>query len=68
MGLVPAAARLGDRIVLIFGGSVLYVLRPREGLLASQYEFVGECYIHGLMDGEVLDWEMDQMGSEIILV
>ena len=33
---------------------MLYVLRPREGSPAFQYEFVGECYVHGLMDWEVV--------------
>jgi len=51
MGLVPAAASLGVRIYILFGGQVLYALRERgEG----KWEFLGECYVHGLMDGEAL--------------
>ena len=68
--LLPAAARVGDQIALFLGGPVLYVLRPVQSVLAFQYEFVGECYVHGLMDGQVLDWDLDQRGpkSEITLV
>lgn len=51
IGLAPAAAMLGDKICPLLGGQVLYVLRERgEG----KWEFVGECYVHGLMDGEAL--------------
>lgn len=49
MGIVPAATRLGDLVGVLFGGQVFYVLRDAG---QDVYEFVGECYIHGLMDGE----------------
>ncbi len=51
MGLAPAAAKVGDKICLFFGGQVLYVSRERG---EERWEFVGECYVHGLMDGEGL--------------
>jgi len=38
---------------------VLYVLRP-EG---DHYLFAGECYIHGLMDGEAMRWLEDGRAS-----
>ncbi|KAL9119340.1 MAG: hypothetical protein Q9187_004104 [Circinaria calcarea] len=56
VGVVPAASRVGDSICAFFGGQVLYVLREREN---PSYEFMGECYVHGLMDGEVLEWVED---------
>jgi hypothetical protein len=47
----PARERTSRRLdVLALGGSVLYILRPR----GNEYEFIGECYVHGLMDGEAL--------------
>jgi Heterokaryon incompatibility protein (HET) len=89
MGLAPPGAEKGDRIVILGGGSVPYILRPKrlttgpfdvfeystmkwvisggdipcvlrpmrltagstvvfEGSTAKQYEFIGECYVHGL--------------------
>jgi hypothetical protein len=39
MGLVPAAARIGDEIFILFGGSVPFILR-RE---AYHYKLVGSC-------------------------
>lgn len=51
MALAPQGAKAGDEVFVLFGGQVLYVLRPVGGM----YRFLGECYVHGLMDGEVLD-------------
>ncbi|PMD29684.1 hypothetical protein L207DRAFT_444914, partial [Hyaloscypha variabilis F] len=39
-------------IVCIFlGGNVPFVLRARND---SKYQLIGECYVHGVMDGEAL--------------
>jgi len=46
-GLVPANATMGDKIMILCGLSVPVVLRKLE----SSYWLVGECYIHGAMDG-----------------
>jgi hypothetical protein len=51
IGLVPAATMVGDHVCVLFGGSVPYVLRPEE----SYYRLIGDCYIHGLMDGEAIE-------------
>lgn len=51
VGLVPFNAQLGDSICVLPGASTPFVLR-REG---DTFRFVGDCYIHGLMDGEVVD-------------
>ena len=51
LALAPPCAREGDQVFVLLGGQVLYVLRPVGG----SYRFLGECYVHGLMDGEVLD-------------
>jgi hypothetical protein len=48
MGLGPAAAQIGDQVCVLLGGQVLYVLR---GCNEGEFEFVGECYVHGMMDG-----------------
>jgi hypothetical protein len=50
LGLGPAAMREGDRLVVLFGGEMPYILRP-EG---SQFRFVGECYVYGLMNGQAV--------------
>ena len=45
--LCPPAAKEDDVLCLLFGGQTLFCLRP-DG---DEYFFVGECYVHGLMEG-----------------
>ena len=75
LALVPEHTGPGDRIILLYGGSVPYISRPNQkrGVLESiihdvegrygdpgeRYEkwqhiekFVGEAYVHGIMNGE----------------
>lgn len=52
MGRVPNRSRKGDRICVLKGGRVPFVIR---GTANGQYQLVGECYIHGIMKGEVLE-------------
>ena len=54
VGVFPAATARGDQVAALFGGRVLYVLRPLEHD-KRKYSFVGECYVDGLMDGEGLN-------------
>ena len=47
--------KAGDMICIIFGCSVPVVLRKVSTGGASHFEFIGECYVHGMMDGEALE-------------
>ena len=49
MGLGPQLASYGCVIVVLLGGRTPYILR-RDG--KHHYRFVGECFVHGLMNGE----------------
>ena len=40
--------RVMDVLVIACGGGVPLILRP----CGDKYTFVGECYLHGFMDGE----------------
>lgn len=51
LALVDFHVREDDEIFLLYGGSVPYVLRPVD----DKYYFVGECYVHGIMDGEAVE-------------
>lgn len=59
MGLVRKDVAVGDEVFVLLGGEVLYVLRPER----DHYLFVGECYLHGLMDGEAMRWLEDGRAS-----
>lgn len=51
-GLGPAATEVDDRVCLVLGEQVLYVLRNCED---NHHGFVAECYVHGMMDGQACD-------------
>ena len=53
--MVPVSATVGDAIFAFVGGQVLYVLRT-TGLSTKYNTYIGEAYVHGLMDGEVMAW------------
>ena len=60
IGLVPWRAKEGDRISVFLGGPAPFVTR---GTSTGHDTLVGECYIHGLMDGEI--FEMVHANSEL---
>ncbi|KAK0634577.1 heterokaryon incompatibility protein-domain-containing protein [Bombardia bombarda] len=47
--LLPKTTEVGDQLTLLKGGRVPVILRPRGG---GTMEFVGEAYVHGIMNGE----------------
>ncbi len=65
MALVSHQAKEGDLLYALFGGSVLYVLRPK----GDRFMLVGECYVHGLMDGEAMQFlETGQAVTEVVSI
>ncbi|RYP59092.1 hypothetical protein DL769_008691 [Monosporascus sp. CRB-8-3] len=70
MGMVPMGARAGDSVAFPYGAATPLVLREVEGdpgfhghdhpptlltkATSGLYELIGECYVHGVMDGEAL--------------
>lgn len=53
IGLVPNDAQQGDVVCLLLGCNVPIVLRAVE---QNRYKVVGSCYIHGVMEGEAMEW------------
>lgn len=60
--LGPKVMEEGDIICVLFGGKLPFCLRPWN----NQYLFVGECYVHGLMDGEAMGMMSQGLLSEEI--
>jgi hypothetical protein len=50
-GWVLDGAQVGDKVVLFYGCSAPFVVRESQD---GTVQIVGDCYIHGLMDGEAL--------------
>ncbi|KAG8157462.1 hypothetical protein KVR01_012846 [Diaporthe batatas] len=53
VGLAPRWSALGDEIFVLRGGKVPVLLR-RDGD-SGPYQFVGEAYVHGAMEGDMFD-------------
>jgi hypothetical protein len=54
IGLGPVALQPGDIVTILFGGFTPFVLRRVD----DYYVLIGECYVHGQMDGcAVEEWE-----------
>jgi hypothetical protein len=49
--MVPCRARKGDQVWVLLGCSIPLVLRPWEH--KDEFQVIGECYLHGYMNGEV---------------
>ena len=62
LGLVPDFARSGDIICVLFGSTIPVIL-PKAG---DDFEFIGECYVHGIMYGEAVSWS--QQGDESLSI
>lgn len=70
MGLGPARMKAGDVAYVFAGGHMPFIIRSANERVVPGvgrrdcYELVGDCYIHGIMDGEVMDnFEQDQERS-----
>ena len=61
VGFVPASAVVGDRTRVLSGGKTPFVLRlcrkesEDDNSHSLEYIFIGDAYVHGLMDGEAID-------------
>ncbi|KAI0491116.1 heterokaryon incompatibility protein-domain-containing protein [Xylaria cf. heliscus] len=60
MGLVPPLTHVGDLVCIFYGGDAPYLVRPQTSPVAAKEigvlrcRLVGECYMHGMMDGEMV--------------
>ncbi|CAG8951777.1 hypothetical protein HYFRA_00005580 [Hymenoscyphus fraxineus] len=54
IGIVPGEAEIDDRICLLWGCSVPVVLRKVVKKSQEVHELIGACYVHGVMEGELL--------------
>jgi len=55
LALVPAEAREGDIIAIVEGAELPFLLRP---VGQDKTQFVGLCYVHGIMDGSAWHWHV----------
>ncbi|KAL8707627.1 MAG: hypothetical protein Q9220_007365 [cf. Caloplaca sp. 1 TL-2023] len=48
---VPKQRKIGDVVAILYGWETPFLLRPVQ----DGYLLVGECYVHGIMHGEVIE-------------
>jgi hypothetical protein len=69
LGVCADTVEVGDVVSVLFGGRMPFVLRPRGEQRAddgtTRYEYVGQAYVHGIMDGEVIEEELDQTWNSL---
>jgi hypothetical protein len=53
VGVVPNMAQVSETVAIFKGGRVPFILQKIMGR-PQAFRLVGECYIHGIMDGEGL--------------
>ena len=56
VGVFPIGTQDGDIVTILYGASTPFILRKSREI-NSTYKVVGECYIHGIMEGEALRLE-----------
>lgn len=62
VGLAPQYAKVGDQVCILYGCSVPVVLRrlPHAHGIPS-WSLIGDAYVHGIMDGEVISSSTPEM-------
>ncbi|CVK90848.1 related to heterokaryon incompatibility protein (het-6OR allele) [Fusarium proliferatum] len=50
-GVGPVDMKIGDKLCVLFGAEVPFLLRPK----GDGYLVIGECYVYDLMHGEILE-------------
>lgn len=70
IGLGPYSLDHGDSIAILLGGHTPFVLEPGsiERLEAEHWKLLGDCYVHGWMDGELVRSQDTQEWENVVLV
>lgn len=64
IGLGPDYMAVGDQVWDLLGGSVPFILRkPAANNPEKEFSLVGECYVHGIMNGEIWSSSMPNTSS-----
>jgi hypothetical protein len=56
MGIGPCYSKPDDIAVILYGCNVALILRP----LGSRFELIGDAYVHGIMNGELVENTVDK--------
>lgn len=62
-GLGPVDMKVGDVVVVLYGGRLPFILRPARNY---KYNLVGYAYVSGIMDGEAVSHSEETHTFQII--
>jgi len=54
LGLSQEGFQVSDIVCIFLGGEVPFLLRESTSASGGRFQFLSECYVHGVMDGEAL--------------
>jgi hypothetical protein len=54
LGMGQEGLKAGDFVCIFLGGEVPFLLRRIEDYSIDRFQFLSECYAHGVMDGEAM--------------
>ena len=68
LGLAPEMSKKNDLICVLYGCSVPVALRKMVDPVTDEeyFTFIGECYVHGIMDGESFDLARSRSDNGLI--
>jgi Heterokaryon incompatibility protein (HET) len=55
LGLCQEGSQVGDVLCIFSGGETPFLLRPASPLSDRRFQLLSECYVHGVMDGELMN-------------
>lgn len=65
IGVGPIDTKAGDKVAILLGADVPFILREESGGEDHRYwKLVGDCYVHGIMGGEVVEYLRREMGRQ----
>ena len=68
LGLAPYRVKRGDFVCILFGCSVPILLRQQNDADTHEeyFQIIGDCYIHGIMDGQLIEMARRESGNYTI--
>lgn len=68
-GLAPVGTQLGACVAILLGGSTPFMQRESYPTMSTecQHTLVGDCYVHGWMDGQRMKHEIKEDWPYLIL-
>jgi len=58
--LVPELEEENDVVCVFWGAQTPFLLRKKQNEVETRWELVGECYVHGIMDGKLFKYRTEE--------